>query len=262
MVQSTTFCWNGTTLFPSSFSFVPVSREPKNAPLDNNRDTWPIVTWPLASRRGVAETMSSFSLFQREYGLLIGVSAAAERNVSLVGVPHWLPPATQQPKLKTQRSALEIRICTDRFQQKWKLWVETSSQKLPPPSIRFWTLILGIMDAAHIAPLYQKYKWKPFWLATQLYPQNDWTGRQFCEDNDVCAQVPLCSLVEWNWLSDVTGCTWITCIRWFQRAHFTAPGCTACVSSKTGNADVIRCKLDCNDTKPLWKHNAAQTPDV
>ena len=24
-----------------------------------------------------------------------------------------------------------------------------------------------------------KIQWKPFWLATQLYPQNDWTGWNF-----------------------------------------------------------------------------------
>ena len=34
------------------------------------------------------------------------------------------------------------------------------------------------------------------------------------------------SLVLWNWFSDVTGCTWITCIQWGQRTDFTAPGCT------------------------------------
>ena len=34
------------------------------------------------------------------------------------------------------------------------------------------------------------------------------------------------SLVQWNWFSDVTGCTWVTCIQWRQRTNFTAPGCT------------------------------------
>ena len=33
-------------------------------------------------------------------------------------------------------------------------------------------------------------QWKPFWLATQLYPQNDWTGWQNGVNNDVCAQAP------------------------------------------------------------------------
>ena len=34
---------------------------------------------------------------------------------------------------------------------------------------------------------------KPFWLATQLYPQNDWTGWQNGVNDDVCAQALLCS---------------------------------------------------------------------
>ena len=29
------------------------------------------------------------------------------------------------------------------------------------------------------------------------------------------------SLVQWNWFSMVTGCTWVTCIQWRQRANFT-----------------------------------------
>ena len=33
------------------------------------------------------------------------------------------------------------------------------------------------------------------------------------------------SLVQWNWFSDVTGCTWVTCIQWRQRTNFTAPSC-------------------------------------
>ena len=35
------------------------------------------------------------------------------------------------------------------------------------------------------------------------------------------------SLVQWNWFSVVTGCTWVTCIQWRQRTNFTAPGCIA-----------------------------------
>ena len=34
------------------------------------------------------------------------------------------------------------------------------------------------------------------------------------------------SLVQWNWFSDVTWCTWATCIQWRQRTNFTAPDCT------------------------------------
>ena len=33
------------------------------------------------------------------------------------------------------------------------------------------------------------------------------------------------SLVQWNWFSDVAGCTWLTCIQWHQRTNFTAPFC-------------------------------------
>ena len=33
------------------------------------------------------------------------------------------------------------------------------------------------------------------------------------------------SLVQWNWFSAVTGCTWVTCIQWCQRTNSTSPGC-------------------------------------
>ena len=32
-------------------------------------------------------------------------------------------------------------------------------------------------------------------------------------------------MVQWNWSSAVTGCTWVTCIPWRQRTNFTAPSC-------------------------------------
>ena len=35
-----------------------------------------------------------------------------------------------------------------------------------------------------------KMQWKPFWLAIQFYPQNDWTGWQKCVNDDVFAQAP------------------------------------------------------------------------
>ena len=35
----------------------------------------------------------------------------------------------------------------------------------------------------------------------------------------------LYSLVQWNWLSDITGCMKFRCIQWCQRTNFTAPGC-------------------------------------
>ena len=39
-----------------------------------------------------------------------------------------------------------------------------------------------------------KIQWKPFWLATQLYPPNDWTGWQNGANNDLCAQAPLLTI--------------------------------------------------------------------
>ena len=35
-----------------------------------------------------------------------------------------------------------------------------------------------------------KFQWKPFWLATQLYPQNDWSATQNRVKYDVFAQAP------------------------------------------------------------------------
>ena len=36
-----------------------------------------------------------------------------------------------------------------------------------------------------------KFQWQPFWLATQLYPQNDWTGWPYGVSYDVYAQASL-----------------------------------------------------------------------
>ena len=36
-----------------------------------------------------------------------------------------------------------------------------------------------------------KIQWKPFWLATQLYPQKDWIGWQNGVNYDVCTQARL-----------------------------------------------------------------------
>ena len=36
-----------------------------------------------------------------------------------------------------------------------------------------------------------KFQWKPFWLATQRDPQNDWTATQNRVNYDVFAQAPL-----------------------------------------------------------------------
>ena len=48
-----------------------------------------------------------------------------------------------------------------------------------------------IGDREHYV-MVSKLRWKPFWLATQLYPQNDhdWTGWQNGVNDDACAQPP------------------------------------------------------------------------
>ena len=50
-----------------------------------------------------------------------------------------------------------------------------------------------IMDGAcaHYV-MVSKFQWKPFWLATQRDPQNDWTATQNGVNYDVFAQAPLC----------------------------------------------------------------------
>ena len=44
-------------------------------------------------------------------------------------------------------------------------------------------------DCTH-SIMVSRIQWKPFWLATQSYPQNDWTGWQNGVNDDVCAQAP------------------------------------------------------------------------
>ena len=44
------------------------------------------------------------------------------------------------------------------------------------------------MEAVHIVIMVSKIQWKPFWLATQLFPQNDWTGLQNGVNYDICTQ--------------------------------------------------------------------------
>ena len=65
-------------------------------------------------------------------------------------------------------------------------------------------------------------------------------------------------LVQWTWFSGVTGCTWISCIRWRQRTNFTAPGCTCCTLSWA--SCMARCgrsshssPRQVSDHKTLWQ---------
>ena len=46
------------------------------------------------------------------------------------------------------------------------------------------------MRPVRITSWYSKFNGKPFWLATQLYPYNDWTWRQNVVTYDVIAEAP------------------------------------------------------------------------
>ena len=52
-----------------------------------------------------------------------------------------------------------------------------------------WISHTPIGSRAHYITV-SKVQWKPFWLATQLYPQNDWTGWQFPVYSDIRVQAP------------------------------------------------------------------------
>ena len=72
-----------------------------------------------------------------------------------------------------------------------------------------------------------KTQWKPFWLANQLYPQNDWTGWQNGVNDDVCAQAPLffyqCHcLGHCEWTSDEQDCVGksLTCKSWANHLNW------------------------------------------
>ena len=46
----------------------------------------------------------------------------------------------------------------------------------------------GINEACQHYMVVSKIEWQPFWLANQLYPQNDWAGWRLRVNNDVFAQ--------------------------------------------------------------------------
>ena len=66
-------------------------------------------------------------------------------------------------------------------------------------------------------------QWPPRWYWLSLYwlmlTLAHWPKRFWC------IMSSMYSLVQWNWFSDITECTWVTCIHWRQRTNFTAPGC-------------------------------------
>ena len=64
---------------------------------------------------------------------------------------------------------------------------------------------------------------------------------------------PEYSLVQWNWFSNATGCTRISCIQWRQRTNFTAPGCTYDLQMIcTHIIDPLRIDVTVTAKWPLW----------
>ena len=59
---------------------------------------------------------------------------------------------------------------------------------------------------------------EPAWESVEFF-----TAIETCDAFD--AMKNIYSLVQWNWFSGMTGCTWISRIQWCQRTNFTAPGC-------------------------------------
>ena len=53
---------------------------------------------------------------------------------------------------------------------------------------RFWVRREFLDGACAHYVMVSKFQWKPFWLATQRDPQNDWTERQIRVNYDVFAQ--------------------------------------------------------------------------
>ena len=64
-----------------------------------------------------------------------------------------------------------------------------------------------IWGGAHYV-MVSRIQWQPFWIATQLCPQNDWTGWQFCAHYDTCVQPPFLSLKEKKTTTDISVHGW------------------------------------------------------
>ena len=67
-----------------------------------------------------------------------------------------------------------------------------NSDKFAQAPFAKWLPLLIIYNGAcaHYV-MVSKFQWKPFWLATQRDPQNDWTATQNRVNYDVFAQAPL-----------------------------------------------------------------------
>ena len=63
-------------------------------------------------------------------------------------------------------------------------------ESVPPKFAANLVKISTFGSCAHYV-MVSKFQWKPFWLATQRDPQNDWTATQNGVTYDVFAQAPL-----------------------------------------------------------------------
>ena len=101
-------------------------------------------------------------------------------------------------------------------------------------------------------------QWKPFWLATQLYQQHDWTGWQNGVSYDMCTQALLCiELVGSRDQSNfqVTANSWLEEGEKLNRQDWTESGDSA--ARKLPRAHLHHCLLGCFVPTP-HSHTMAQ----
>ena len=71
------------------------------------------------------------------------------------------------------------------------LTTEITENKTTPKFCKI-TVVFSFNGACvhYVMVLVSKFQWKPFWLATQRDPQNDWTATQNRVNHDMFAQAP------------------------------------------------------------------------
>ena len=87
-----------------------------------------------------------------------------------------------------------------------------------------WALyFMTTIRTQKLARLFSKH-WSPKMLHSEHNPA--YIEMWFLTKPSLCQLRVKYSLVQWNWSSGITWCTWIPCIQWRRRTSFTAPGCT------------------------------------
>ena len=91
----------------------------------------------------------------------------------------------------SQQSMEAILACDQALTTDWPDWVATSRElwRLFKHTHTYQCAAPDYGRRAHF-PIVSTIQLKPFWLATQLYPQNVWTGWQNGVNDDVCARAP------------------------------------------------------------------------